>query len=117
MQAMMDGYLSLLHLTTGVVVEPVFRPFSAAAFFSFVLVSVFSMRYLLVIWRIQRPESSRPATTNNANQQGQQQQQQQQQQQRTILPLANPPRPAVATTSDAPPDFGLLYYRLCKKSR
>ncbi|KAG0191534.1 hypothetical protein DFQ28_011651, partial [Apophysomyces sp. BC1034] len=37
MQAMMDGYICLLHLTTGVVIDTVFTPFAAAAFFSFVL--------------------------------------------------------------------------------
>ncbi|KAL0075034.1 hypothetical protein J3Q64DRAFT_1811683 [Phycomyces blakesleeanus] len=56
MQAIMDGYLCLLHLTAGIVVDAVFIPFAATAFFNFVLVSVFGMRYLLVIWRIQRPE-------------------------------------------------------------
>ncbi|SAL96139.1 hypothetical protein [Absidia glauca] len=59
MQAMMDGYICLLHLTTGVVIESVFLPFASAAFFSFISVSIFGMRYLLVIWRIQRPESIR----------------------------------------------------------
>ncbi|KAI8086537.1 uncharacterized protein BX664DRAFT_336101 [Halteromyces radiatus] len=59
MQAMMDGYICLLHLTTGVVLDSVFLPFASAAFFSFILVSIFGMRYLLVIWRIQRPESVR----------------------------------------------------------
>ncbi|ORZ10077.1 hypothetical protein BCR42DRAFT_333854 [Absidia repens] len=72
MQAMMDGYICLLHLTTGVVMESVFLPFASAAFFSFILVSIFGMRYLLVIWRIQRPESIRTAQqsstpTGNSN--------------------------------------------------
>lgn len=107
MQAMMDGYLCLLHLTTGVVIETVFLPFAAAAFFSFILVSVFSMRYLLVVWRIQRPESSRSGASTAANQQ----------EQRSILPTTNTPRPAAAataTTGDTPRDIGVLYYRLCK---
>ncbi|KAL1915128.1 uncharacterized protein VTP21DRAFT_7609 [Calcarisporiella thermophila] len=56
MQALMDAYLCLLHLTTGVVINSVFIPFSSASFFTFVLASIFGMRYLLVIWRIQRPE-------------------------------------------------------------
>ncbi|CAO3616408.1 unnamed protein product [Cunninghamella echinulata] len=59
MQSMMDGYICLLHLTTGVVMESVFLPFASAAFFSFISVSIFGMRYLLVIWKIQRPEVSR----------------------------------------------------------
>ncbi|KAI8339033.1 hypothetical protein BC941DRAFT_350028 [Chlamydoabsidia padenii] len=76
MQAMMDGYICLLHLTTGVVIETVFLPFASAAFFSFISVSIFGMRYLLVIWRIQRPESIRatqptsqlsPTPNNNNN--------------------------------------------------
>ncbi|KAI9477893.1 MAG: hypothetical protein EXX96DRAFT_229516 [Benjaminiella poitrasii] len=67
MQAIMDGYLCLLHLTTGVVIENVFIPFASAAFFTFVLVSIFGMRYLLVVWRIQRPESIRRPTTTSDN--------------------------------------------------
>ncbi|KAF9183908.1 hypothetical protein BGZ51_003697 [Haplosporangium sp. Z 767] len=46
-QVFIDSYLCMLHLTTGVLV---------ASFFSFVLVAIFGMRYMLVIWRIQRPE-------------------------------------------------------------
>ncbi|ORX62922.1 hypothetical protein DM01DRAFT_1297822 [Hesseltinella vesiculosa] len=59
MQALMDGYICLIHLTTGVVMENVFLPFASAAFFSFILVAIFGMRYLLVIRRIQRPEANR----------------------------------------------------------
>ncbi|KAG0173222.1 hypothetical protein DFQ30_008491 [Apophysomyces sp. BC1015] len=109
MQAMMDGYICLLHLTTGVVIDTVFTPFAAAAFFSFVLVSVFGMRYLLVVWRIQRPEATilsrlRPArppengtennTTNTSNT-------------RNILPVSTTPAP-----SNSHRDVSLLYYRL-----
>ncbi|KAI7897604.1 uncharacterized protein BX663DRAFT_556558 [Cokeromyces recurvatus] len=65
MQAVMDGYLCLLHLTTGVVIENVFIPFATAAFFTFILVSIFGMRYLLVVWRIQRPESIRPPSPDD----------------------------------------------------
>ncbi|KAI8881349.1 hypothetical protein K501DRAFT_189207 [Backusella circina FSU 941] len=92
-QAAMDGYLCLLHLTTGVVIDNVFLPFATAAFFTFILVSIFGMRYLLVVWRIQRPESIRaqsqpvspapePAEESNEGTTGD-----------TLLPLAN--RPAV----------------------
>ncbi|KAI9290201.1 hypothetical protein BC943DRAFT_270351 [Umbelopsis sp. AD052] len=68
MQSTMDGYLCLIHLTTGVVVQNVFIPFATTAFFTFVLVSIFGMRYLMVIWRIQRPEAAHreQAATQNA---------------------------------------------------
>ena len=110
MQAMMDGHLCLLHLTTGVVVESVFMPFAAAAFFNFILVSVFSMRYLLLIWRIQRPENTRPAasstTHDNPNQNVNEQ--------RTILPLATNRGRSMVSENDSPRDVSILYYRLCK---
>ncbi|KAF9133910.1 hypothetical protein BGW39_008665 [Mortierella sp. 14UC] len=54
-QVFIDSYLCMLHLTTGVLVEFLFIPFVAASF-SFILVANFGMRYMLVIWRIQRPE-------------------------------------------------------------
>lgn len=112
MQAMMDGHLCLLHLTTGVVVESVFMPFAAAAFFNFILVSVFSMRYLLLIWRIQRPENTRPApsttatTEDNSNPNVNEQ--------RTILPLATNRGRSMVSENDSPRDVSILYYRLCK---
>lgn len=110
MQAMMDGHLCLLHLTTGVVVESVFMPFAAAAFFNFILVSVFSMRYLLLIWRIQRPENTRPASAtaneDNPNQNVNEQQ--------TILPLATNRGRSMIAENDSPRDVSILYYRLCK---
>ncbi|CDS07323.1 hypothetical protein LRAMOSA01272 [Lichtheimia ramosa] len=110
MQAMMDGHLCLLHLTTGVVVESVFMPFAAAAFFNFILVSVFSMRYLLLIWRIQRPENTRPApsttatTEDNPNSNVNEQ--------RTILPLATNRGRSMVSENDSPRDVSILYYRL-----
>ncbi|KAF9207067.1 hypothetical protein BGZ49_001285, partial [Haplosporangium sp. Z 27] len=55
-QVFIDSYLCMLHLTTSVFVDHLFIPFMAASFFSFVLVAIFGMRYMLVIWRIQRPE-------------------------------------------------------------
>ncbi|KAF9294218.1 hypothetical protein BGZ88_004215 [Linnemannia elongata] len=55
-QVFIDSYLCMLHLTTGILVDFLFIPFVAASFFSFVLVAIFGMRYMLVIWRIQRPE-------------------------------------------------------------
>ncbi|ORY94080.1 hypothetical protein BCR43DRAFT_495831 [Syncephalastrum racemosum] len=118
MQAMMDGYLCLLHLTTGVVIETVFMSFAAVAFFNFISVSVFGMRYLLVVWRIQRPEASR-TTPEEPQQSPQQQQQAAPAAQRattpgSILPLVNTPRPArpIATFSDPRRDISTLYYRL-----
>lgn len=108
MQAMMDSYLCLLHLTTGVVIETVFLPFAAAAFFNFLLVAVFGMRYLLVIWRIQRPESLRSSSEENNNETRSQQE--------PILPLANSQQPArpSPTAPDPRRDISSIYYRLCK---
>jgi hypothetical protein len=118
MQAAMDGYLCLLHLTTGVVIDNVFLPFATAAFFSFILVSIFGMRYLLVVWRIQRPESIRaqsqpaspapePSDESNNNDTSTD----------TLLPLANRPavnRPSTTEESNPQRDVTYLYYRLCK---
>ncbi|KAJ7981488.1 transmembrane E3 ubiquitin-protein ligase 1-like [Quillaja saponaria] len=58
-QAIIDAYLCLLHLTAGILVESIFNAFATAAFFKFVLFSIFEMRYLLVIWKASRPLSSR----------------------------------------------------------
>ncbi|GLU06399.1 hypothetical protein SLE2022_234390 [Rubroshorea leprosula] len=57
-QAIMDAYLCLLHLTAGILVESLFNAFATAAFFKFVVFSIFEMRYLLAIWKASR-------TTNN----------------------------------------------------
>lgn len=107
----MDGYLCLLHLTTGVVLENAFIPFATAAFFTFILVSIFGMRYLLVVWRIQRPESVRatpvepqtqdPELTDNSE---------------SLLPTSNVRRPPANTTEETSPyrEVTYLYYRLCK---
>ncbi|KAE8673015.1 RING/U-box superfamily protein isoform 2 [Hibiscus syriacus] len=54
-QAIMDAYLCLLHLTSGILVESLFNAFATAAFFKFVVFSIFEMRYLLVIWKASRP--------------------------------------------------------------
>lgn len=51
----MDAYLCLLHLTAGIVVESLFNAFATAAFFKFVIFSIFEMRYLLAIWKSRRP--------------------------------------------------------------
>lgn len=54
-QAILDAYLCLLHLTAGILVESLFNAFATAAFFKFVVFSIFEMRYLLAIWKAQRP--------------------------------------------------------------
>lgn len=102
MQAVMDAYLCLLYLTTGVVMEYVFIPFASAAFFTFVMVSIFSMRYLLVVWRIQRPESISTSSPDTEQ----------------LLPVANNNnnvrRPDPNEESNPHRDITYLYYRLCK---
>ncbi|WVZ01602.1 hypothetical protein V8G54_027671, partial [Vigna mungo] len=57
-QAIMDAYLCLLHLTAGILVESLFNAFATAAFFKFVVFSIFEMRYLLAIWKAGRPLSN-----------------------------------------------------------
>ncbi|KAG6476018.1 hypothetical protein ZIOFF_065253 [Zingiber officinale] len=54
-QAIMDAYLCLLNLTAGILVESLFNAFATAAFFKFVVFSIFEMRYLLAIWKASRP--------------------------------------------------------------
>jgi hypothetical protein len=54
-QAIMDAYLCLIHLTAGILVESLFNAFATAAFFKFVVFSIFEMRYLLAIWKASRP--------------------------------------------------------------
>ncbi|XP_027346619.1 transmembrane E3 ubiquitin-protein ligase FLY2-like [Abrus precatorius] len=57
-QAIVDAYLCLIHLTAGILVESLFNAFATAAFFKFVVFSIFEMRYLLAIWKANRPLSS-----------------------------------------------------------
>ncbi|KAF5744078.1 RING/U-box superfamily protein isoform 1 [Tripterygium wilfordii] len=57
-QAIMDAYLCLIHLTAGILVESLFNAFATAAFFKFVVFSIFEMRYLLAIWKASRPMNS-----------------------------------------------------------
>mmetsp|Transcript_37024 Transcript_37024/g.116477 ORF Transcript_37024/g.116477 Transcript_37024/m.116477 type:complete len:266 (+) Transcript_37024:67-864(+) len=57
-QAIMDSYLCLAHLTAGVVMEAVFSSLATAAFFKFVMFSIFEMRYLLTIWKARRPDTN-----------------------------------------------------------
>lgn len=56
-QAIVDVYVCMLHLTIGVVFEPLFSSFAAIAFFKLILFSAFEMRYLLVIWKARRPQA------------------------------------------------------------
>ncbi|CAN4103314.1 unnamed protein product [Withania somnifera] len=57
-QGIIDAYLCLLHLTAGILVESLFNAFATAAFFKFVVFSIFEMRYLLAIWKANRPMAS-----------------------------------------------------------
>jgi hypothetical protein len=60
----LDAYLCLLHLTAGIFVEALFNTFATAAFFKFVIFSIFEMRYLLIIWKarpIRSPHKPRGA--------------------------------------------------------
>lgn len=131
MQSTMDGYLCLIHLTTGVVVQSVFIPFATTAFFTFVLVSIFGMRYLMVIWRIQRPEvahreqtAASQQTRNGSTPAGGESNESTAQNDVAarntsalggILPIANTTaRPAVRTAQDERREDALLYYRFCK---
>nr|KYP58814.1 Transmembrane E3 ubiquitin-protein ligase 1 [Cajanus cajan] len=57
-QAIVDAYLCLIHLTAGILVESLFNAFATAAFFKFVVFSIFEMRYLLAIWKASRPLSN-----------------------------------------------------------
>jgi len=56
-QATMDSYLCLIHLTTGIAVENVFNAFATAAFFKFILFSMFELRYVFTIWKARRPQA------------------------------------------------------------
>ena len=62
-QTVMDAYLCLLHLTAGIVVEPLFNAFAMVAFFEFVLFAIFEMRFMLLVWRAQRGQSNDPWDT------------------------------------------------------
>jgi hypothetical protein len=55
MQAILDSYICLFHLTTGIFVESVFDAFATAAFFKVVMCNVFELRYILKIWKARSP--------------------------------------------------------------
>ncbi|KAK9475453.1 uncharacterized protein V1510DRAFT_371738 [Dipodascopsis tothii] len=64
LMALVDGYFCMGYLTAAIFIESTFLPFMTVAFLSFLLVSVFGMRYLILIHRIQRPEwRATPAPT------------------------------------------------------
>jgi len=56
-QAILDSYLCLIHLTAGIIADKVFNVFATIAFFKFVTFAIFEMRFLLIIWRAQRPQA------------------------------------------------------------
>eukprot|EP00180_Rhodochaete_pulchella_P004449 Plantae.Rhodophyta-Rhodochaete_pulchella.ctg8447.p1 GENE.Plantae.Rhodophyta-Rhodochaete_pulchella.ctg8447~~Plantae.Rhodophyta-Rhodochaete_pulchella.ctg8447.p1 ORF type:complete len:548 (+),score=77.69 Plantae.Rhodophyta-Rhodochaete_pulchella.ctg8447:206-1645(+) len=55
LQAVSDSYLCLGHLTMGIAVQALFNAFATAAFFKFIIFSIFEMRYMLMIWKARRP--------------------------------------------------------------
>jgi len=58
LQAMMDAYLCLVHLTAGIVVDPLFSNFAGLSLLEFSLFSVFELRYVLLIWKARRSRES-----------------------------------------------------------
>ncbi|KAG2501783.1 hypothetical protein HYH03_000283 [Edaphochlamys debaryana] len=54
LQAIMDAYQCLLHLTGALVVDALFGAFASIAFLQFILFAVFEMRQTLLVWRAQR---------------------------------------------------------------
>lgn len=61
-QAVMDAYMCLLHLTTGIMVEPLLSAFTGVAAVQFCLFSVFELRLLLLAWRARRSSSTNACT-------------------------------------------------------
>lgn len=57
MQAMLDTYFCLMHLTVGIYLDGAFKAFATAAFLKFVLFAMFEMRYLLFVWKSRRPQA------------------------------------------------------------
>ena len=56
MQAVLDSYQCLLHLTAGIIVDSLFHSFSSRVF-PIALFSVFEIRMLLQIWKSRRPNA------------------------------------------------------------
>ncbi|KAJ8908513.1 hypothetical protein NDN08_005221 [Rhodosorus marinus] len=58
LQTVSDSYLFLAHLTMGMFAQrfsTLFNAFAIAAFFKFIIFSIFEMRYMLMIWKARRP--------------------------------------------------------------
>lgn len=53
-----DVLVLTIFLFAGVDAESLFNAFATAAFFKFVVFSIFEMRYFLAIWKATRPASS-----------------------------------------------------------
>ncbi|CUS14417.1 unnamed protein product [Tuber aestivum] len=60
MMGIVDGYMALAFLGATVLIDSCYLALSPVTFFSFLLGSIFGMRFLMIIRRIQRPEN-RPA--------------------------------------------------------
>ncbi|KAG0644094.1 hypothetical protein HOY80DRAFT_1031143 [Tuber brumale] len=60
MMGIVDGYMALAFLGATVLIDSCYLALSPVTFFSFLLGSIFGMRFLMIIRRIQRPER-RPA--------------------------------------------------------
>ncbi|KAI8319642.1 hypothetical protein GQ54DRAFT_264976 [Martensiomyces pterosporus] len=63
MQAVLDSYLCMLHLTGSVFYSELYLSFAGVSFLTFVLLSMFDMRYLVMVWRVQRPEAGDTSTS------------------------------------------------------
>jgi hypothetical protein len=57
--AILDSYVCLVHLATRVDIESVSNVFSLVAFAKFVLFSLLELRYMLLVWKAQRPDLMR----------------------------------------------------------
>jgi hypothetical protein len=53
-QAVQDAFLCLMHLTTAIMVDPLFNSFATAACVQFCLFGIFELRLLLITWRARR---------------------------------------------------------------
>ncbi|KAG5518599.1 hypothetical protein PMAC_002995 [Pneumocystis sp. 'macacae'] len=66
-QASLDGYTCIIFLSTSISHNSIFLSSITTSFLSFTLVAIFGMRYLLIIHRIQQPET-RITTVERPNQ-------------------------------------------------
>ncbi|KAG2424353.1 hypothetical protein HXX76_014562 [Chlamydomonas incerta] len=65
LQAILDAYQCLLHLTGALVVDALFGAFASVAFLQFLLFAVFEMRQTLLVWRAQRAAANPAAAAND----------------------------------------------------